>query len=96
MKNIIDWLKENNKMRDPVDVIGDRFYYFLKGFKKLSSLKHYNMVDSAVNIALDAIYNTVRDNDISEFNLESYDDFIKEIEKYVYSSIPYIEIVPKQ
>ena len=96
MKYIIDWLNETNNMREPVDVIGDRFYYFLKGFKKLSSLKHDNMVDSAWNIALDAIYNTVRDNDISEFNLESYDAFIEEIKKYIYSSIPYIEIVPAQ
>ena len=93
MKNIITRLKENEEMRSHIDVIGDRFYYLLKGYKKIKSLKHYNMVDSGRSIAFDNIYKTIGDNNINEFNLESYDEFIQEIEKLIYQGIPYIEIV---
>ena len=31
MNKIIEWLEENDKMNKKVDVIGDKFYYFLKG-----------------------------------------------------------------
>ena len=93
MKNIIILLKENKEMRSEVDVIDDRFYYLLNGYKKIKSLKHYNMVDSGRSIALDNIYKTFSDNNIIKFNLESYDEFIQEIEKLIYQGIPYIEIV---
>ena len=96
LRNIIIWLKENNDMRTKVDVIGDRFYYFLKGFKKMSSVEHYTLSESGWNKALDNIYKTVKDNDILEFNMNSYDIFIQEIEKYIVPGIPFIEIIPKK
>ena len=34
MNKIIEWLEENDKMNKKVDVIGDKFYYFLNGYKK--------------------------------------------------------------
>ena len=96
LRNIIVWLKENNDMRKTVDVIGDKFYYFLKGYKKLSSLRHYTLAKSGENKAFDNIYKTVKDNDILEFNMSSYDIFIQEIEKYIVPGIPFIGIVPKK
>ena len=95
MNKIIEWLEENDKMNKKVDVIGDKFYYFLKGYKKIKSLKHYNMVDSAKHNTLDHLYNTHEDNNIFELNIKKYDTFIEEIKKLVYSDIPFIKIFPK-
>ena len=93
LKNIKDWLQKNVKMKEKVDVIGDKFYYFLKGFKKIKSIKHYNMVDSAISAVLNNIYKTNIDNNILELNLDSYDIFIEEIEKLINRNINYIEII---
>jgi len=95
MNKIIEWLKENDKMNKKVDVIGDKFYYFFKGYKKIKSLKHYNIYDSARQNTLDHIYNTHDDNNILEFEIKKYENFIEEIRKLIYSNIPYIKIYQK-
>ena len=95
MNKIIEWLKENDKMNKKVDVIGDKFYYFFKGYKKILSLKHYNIYDSANQNTLDHIYNTHDDNNILEFEIKNYEKFIEEIRKLIYSNIPYIKIYQK-
>ena len=95
MDKIIVWLKEDDKMNKKVDVIGDKFYYFLKGYIKIKSLKHYNMVDSALENTYDHLYNTHEDNNILEFEIKNYENFIDEIRKFIYSGIPFVKIFKK-
>ena len=95
MDKIIVWLKEDDKMNKKVDVIGDKFYYFLKGYIKIKSLKHYNMVDSALENTYDHLYNTHEDNNILEFEIKNYKNFIDEIRKFIYSGIPFVKIFKK-
>ena len=93
MNDIIEWLEENEEMGKNVDVIGDRFYYLLKGYKKIKSLKHYNIIDSAISISDDNLYKTVKNNNILEFTFDEYQLFIKEIKKYINSGVFFVEIV---
>ena len=95
MNKIIEWLKENDKMNKKVDIIGDKFYYFFKGYKIIKSLKHYNIYDSAEQNTYDHIYNTHDDNNILEFEIKKYENFVEEIRKLIYSNIPYIKIYQK-
>jgi len=93
MNKIIEWLKEDEeKMNKKLDIIGDKFYYFLKGYIKIKSMKHYNMVDSALENTYDHLYNTHEDNNILEFEIKKYENFIEEIRKFIYSDIPFIKI----
>jgi len=45
---IFDWSEKNDKMTKRVDVIGDKFYYLFQGYKKTKNLKHYDIIDSAI------------------------------------------------
>ena len=93
---IIDCLKANDEMYKTVDVIGDKFYYFLKGYKKQVSIVHKNIAISGGFKAYDHIYKNFKDNNLLDFNMSSYEIFIQEMEKYIYPGIPYIGIVPKE
>jgi len=96
MNKIIEWLnKEKDNMDDKVDVIGDKFYYFFKGFKKIKSMKHYNIYISGSENTFDHVYNTHDDNNILEFEIKKYENFIEEVRKLIYPNIPYIKIYQK-
>ena len=97
MTNLIDWLKDNEDMERKKDIIGDKFYYLFQGYKKAERKIHLNMIEAAWQIAYDHLFKTFRDFDsILEFNIEDYKSFIKEIEKLVYPSIPFVEIKFKE
>ena len=95
MDYIIERLDKNTKMKEKVDVIGDRFYYLFKGYKKTTSLKHYNMIDSAWSISYTKLFNTIYDNDITDFEIKDYRKFIEEIKKYIKKDKHYVEITKK-
>ena len=95
MDYIIDRLNKNTKMEEQVDVIGDRFYYLFKGYKKETSLKHYNMIDSAWSLSYTKLFDTVYDNDVMDFEIKDYKTFIEEIKKYIKHDKHYVEITKK-
>ena len=95
MNNIIKWLNNNKEMTNKVDVIGDRFYYLLDSFKKVTAIKHYNMIDSAWSITYDTLYNIkLEDNSGLNFKMEKYQDFIDEIKNLIKPGEKYIDIIP--
>mgnify|MGYP002626282752 CR=1 FL=1 len=96
LKYIINCLRGNEEMNKAVDVIGDKFYYFLNGFKKYINTAHKNIGISGWANALDNLYKNIKDNDLLQFKMNNYEIFIQEIEKLIYQGIPYIEILPKE
>ena len=91
IKGIFDYLDNKANMTAPVDVIGDRFYYLFEGYKKISSLKHYNMVDSAWASAYDLFYSSKQHNNVT-IELKEYEDFKKKIRELINLNDPYIEM----
>ena len=81
-------------MNDTVDLIGDRFYYLLKGYKKISAVRHDNMFDSAWWITYDTLYERKQeDNNDLDFTMNKYQDFIDEIGKHINIQTKYIDII---
>ena len=85
-------LNGNEYIRKRVDVLGDRFYYKLKGYQKLNKIRHINMYDFAWSSAYDSVYNTRDSNDNLEFKFEKYEDYIEELKKYINSDKPHIDL----
>ena len=94
INNITEGLSNNVAMNDTVDLIGDRFYYLLKGYKKISAVRHDNMFDSAWWITYDTLYERKQeDNNDLDFTMNEYQDFIKEIGKHINNQTKYIDII---
>ena len=96
MRNIIYWLQEDEKLEEPVDIIGDRFYYLLKGYKKEKSLGHTTMIEGAWFFGNYHLLRVKNDNNISDLNIEDYKSFVEEMKKYIKQGIPFVEIVTKK
>ena len=95
LNDTIKWLNESESMTKEVDIIGDRFYYLLKSHKRLISIKHDNMIDSALTITYNTLYNIhIDDNNDLDFEMEEYQDFFDEITKYINPNANYIDIIP--
>ena len=95
LNDTIKWLNESESMTKEVDIIGDRFYYLLKSHKRLISIKHDNMIDSALTITYNTLYNIhIDDNNDLNFEMEEYQDFFDEITKYINPNANYIDIIP--
>ena len=94
MNNAIESLNNNEKMRKPVDLIGDRFYYFLNSHKKITAVNHNNMFDSAWWITYDTLYHRkIEDNEDLDFPMETYQKFIDEIKEYINNQTKYIDVI---
>ena len=94
MNNAIESLNNNEKMRKPVDLIGDRFYYFLNSHKKITAVNHNNMFDSAWWITYDTLYHRkIEDNEDLDFQMETYQKFIDEIKEYINNQTKYIDVI---
>ena len=91
-KKLIKWLEENEDMKNQVDVIGDRFYYLLKGYKTQTALKHYNIYDSAYNSIYGKLYDNFGNNSDLNFTMEKYGDFVDYIHGYFEENKNYVEI----
>ena len=92
LRDIFRILNGNEYIRKRVDVLGDRFYYKLKGYQKLNKIRHINMYDFAWSSAYDSVYNTRDSNDNLEFKFEKYEDYIEELKKYINSDKPHIDL----
>ena len=93
--NIFDYLENNKELTEPVDVIGDKFYYFFRGFKKLSELKHYILVDSAWGAAYDLFYSSKQHNNVTNLNFNRYEDFVTKIKTIINITDPFINVYNK-
>ena len=92
--DLITWLGSYEEMENQIDVIGDRFYYLLKGYKTETTLKHYNIYDSAFSSIYGKLYNTVRNNNDLKFEMKTYRDFIEYIKGFFNKNKNYVEIEP--
>ena len=92
IQEIFEFLENDTDMKIPVDVIGDKFYYKLEGYKKLSSLKLNTLVNTGWTSAYDSFYNSTANNDMLDFEIESYDEFIKMMKEFIKEDQPYIDI----
>ena len=93
--NIFDYLENNVELTEPVDVIGDKFYYFFRGFKTISELKHYNLVDSAWGAAYDLFYSSKQHNNVTNLNFNRYEDFVTKIKTIINITDPFINVYNK-
>ena len=93
--NIFDYLENNTELTEPVDVIGDKFYYFFRGFKTISELKHYNLVDSAWGAAYDLFYSSKQHNNVTNLNFNRYEDFVTKIKTIINITDPFINVYNK-
>ena len=91
---LIKWLENFKDMENQVDVIGDRFYYLLKGYKTQTALKHNNMYESAFASIYGKLYDNFGNNSALNFTMEKYEDFIDYIKGYFDSNKYYVEIEP--
>ena len=64
----------------------------MQGYKKIKNLKHYDIIDSGTQTTLQTLFKRNKDNDISDFKIKNYKDFIGEIKKLLYPNMPYIKI----
>lgn len=92
--DLITWLGSYEEMENQIDVIGDRFYYLLKGYKTETTLKHYNIYDSAFSSIYGKLYNTVRNNNDLKFEMKTYRDFIEYVKGFFNKNKNYVEIEP--
>ena len=92
IEDIFYFLENNTTMRKEVDVIGDKFYYKLKGYKKLSALKLNTMINTAWTSAYDSFYNSSSNNDMLNFEIENYEQFIKLMKDFIKEDQPYIDL----
>ena len=90
IEDIFYFLENNTTMRKEVDVIGDKFYYKLKGYKKISALKLNTMINTAWTSAYDSFYNSSSNNDMLNFEIENYEQFIKLMKDFIKEDQPYI------
>ncbi len=82
-------------MTKPVDIIGGRFYYILKGYKTKTGIKHNNMYDSASLLTYNILYKINKEsNDGLNFDIKEYKDYIEEIRKFIKLDIKYIDVFP--
>ena len=95
IKDIFVFLDNYKELTKTVDVIGDGFYYFFEGFKKVSELKHYNMVDSAWGAAYDLFYTKKQHNNVTNLNFSKYEDFKEKIKEIIKENDPYIDLYNK-
>ena len=94
INNISEILRGNKDMNEMVDLIGDKFYYLLKGYKKKTSINHDNMFASAWWITYDTLYERKQvDNSDLNFTMDKYQDFVDEIEKHINIQTKYIDII---
>ena len=91
---LITWLENYEEMENKIDVIGDRFYYLLKGYKTETTLKHYNIYDSAFSSIYGKLYSTVKDNNDLKFEMKTYQDFTEYIKGFINKNKYYVEIEP--
>lgn len=94
MDNLTNWLDQYNEMKKTVDVIGDRFYYQLKGNKIKKAITHFNVNTSAFHSIYATLYDDPRNNNKLNFNMDKYEDFVDEIKKYIHSGKSYVDIYP--
>ena len=95
IENIFKFLEKDTNMRKVVDVIGDKFYYKFEGYKKLTILKINNMAESGWTSAYDSFYGYISNNDILNFDIESYDVFIKMMKDFINGNHPFIDLYNK-
>ena len=88
---LIDSLENNIDMTKDVDVIGDRFYYLLRNYKKDSTIKHDTLRQSAISSSYANLYKTSSDNSILGFNMDNYKKFVDYVRTIMKSDAPYIE-----
>ena len=88
---LIDSLENNIDMKKDVDVIGDRFYYLLRNYKKDSTIKHDTLRQSAISSSYANLYKTSSDNSILGFNMDNYKKFVDYVRTIMKSDAPYIE-----
>ena len=93
--NIFNCLNNNAEMTKTIDVIGDKFYYLLKGYKQITRLKHYNIYDSAWSWAYDLLYGSYNTNDNLKFNMNDYKVFIDYMKELIKINEPYIDLYSK-
>jgi hypothetical protein len=92
--NIFNCLNNNAEMTKTIDVIGDKFYYLFQGIKKTKNIKHYDIITSGTQTALQHLDKTNKDSDISDFKIASYKEFIEIIKKLIYQNMPFVKISP--
>ncbi len=92
IKQLFDFLISNTDIRKNVDVIGDKFYYKLKGYKKASAWKLNEMEVTGYASNYDSFYNSSSNNDLLEFDIESYDEYIELMKKFIQKDEPYIDL----
>ena len=93
--NIFNCLNNNSEMTKTMDVIGDKFYYLLKGYKQITRLKHYNIYDSAWSWAYDLLYGSYNTNDNLKFDMNDYKVFIDYMKELIKINEPYIDLYSK-
>ena len=97
MNNINRILSGIEDMNLTVDLIGDRFYYFLNGFKNFAAVKHTNLFESAWWIAYDKLYKReVEGNNDLNFQMDNYQDFLDEIKRHINKDTKYIDIIQEK
>ena len=95
INNTFKLLIDNENMTKPVDIIGGRFYYILKGYKTKTGIKHNNMYDSASLLTYNILYKINKEsNDGLNFDIKEYKDYIEEIRKFIKLDIKYIDVFP--
>ena len=93
INNTFKLLIDNENMTKPVDIIGGRFYYILKGYKTKTGIKHNNMYDSASLLTYNILYKINKEsNDGLNFDIKEYKDYIEEIRKFIKLDIKYIDV----
>ena len=93
-KNITKYLSEKiekSNINDPVDIIGDRFYYILKNTQYVIAEKHEDLKTSALTKLLENIYERQFDPDKNIYFDIEFDKFIQYIIQFDHELPNYIE-----
>ena len=79
IRNLIIKEMNNSHLNDSVDLIGDRFFYYLRNTQNRVADKHDTLRTAAIQKAIEHLYETSYANDTKEYFDISFDEFKKEI-----------------